>query len=66
MLAAAAAWWVAPLKTPDTRASQSPGRRMHVAEIQPTDADIPPAAAFIRTRLGVLAGPDRRRARAVR
>jgi hypothetical protein len=49
MLAAAAAWWFAPLNTPDTRASQFPGRRMHVAEIQPTDATFhEPQRSFAR------------------
>jgi hypothetical protein len=49
MLVVAAAWWVVPLKTPDRRASQSPGRRMHVAEIQPTDATFhQPQRAFAR------------------
>ena len=49
MLVVAAAWWIMPLTTPDTRASQSPGRRMHVAEIQPTDATFhQPQRSFTR------------------
>jgi hypothetical protein len=49
MLAVAAAWWVMPLTTPDRGASQSPGRRMHVAEIQPTDATFhQPQRSFAR------------------
>ena len=49
MLVVAAAWWVMPLTTPDRRASLSPGRRMHVAEIQPTDATFhQPQRSFTR------------------